>query len=1104
MFYIIYQGQNALFTLRLEDVTGVFEVEPTEVSGSSSVSIRLARGSLDYENPNQRKSIVLVIAEEIGGTVKHSSTATLTVTMTDTNDNQPKFEKDDYSASISEDLLPGSYVTSVTAMDYDSGVFGKQGIVYQMFGSGVELFNVNRKTGEITVAQCETPGVKPCLDFEDKQKYYLTLKATDDNGNGLSSVVSLMINLLDANDNTPVCHPATQNVILDEDSKEFSIPLIVLAKDDDVTSEIKYKLHTKNMSDIFAVDSFTGEIKLRNATANGLANAFGETNILAIEASDELHSALCLVNFTIRDVNNNAPIFIQSYQEIDVLESVELKSVITKITAKDNDKGRNAELFYGIQKGGLEDFVIGNNDGIVTVAKKLDYDRRKTYNIEIIAKDYGSPSLTGTATLVVNVLNVNDKSPYFTPTIQYIEVLEDVNVGEAIYKLSAEDPDLNSTDFLSFSLGSSITAVDKNGNPITSEENYKDLFSVDEATGVVRTTQKLQRDSYAVLRLTVFVQDTSAPTLQIGKGTLVISIVLSNKYPPVFQYSKMHRNQSSFVQVLEEQPIGTVLDTYVATDVDSSIARYEIIPENTYFEVENTTGVIKSKKRIDFEKIKSIYFTLIAIDDGIPPLNTSLQISVTVVNINDNKPIFNQSSYSMLVLENSSPGTVVGQVYATDDDEGMFGDLTYSLHGEPNSYFMINEMNGIIYVSNATTIDRELHTEVNLTVIASDNAPDAIRKTATASLLIKILDENDNGPIFEHHIYHGSVDENIAVSPPTAILQVNAQDPDAGLNGTVQYMIKSGNEDGKFKLDPSTGILYPAMSLLNHTGQYILIIEAKDLNGTGVYTASTTISVFVAGINIHRPVFINPQLVNSTVQILENAALPGHVIMTVKAVDYDYGDNGRVTYHLKVSNNNVQETDHFIIDSVTGELRIKQFIDRKKSSIYELILVAKDQANHLSHETLRTLTVVIVGTNKYEPSFLVNYQFYLKENSERYTRIGKVQAIDQDDEPHAVIYYYIVLGNGNNSFKIDKKEGILYTNAVFDREEKELYSLYIHASNNANLNISESMSLMKSDSATDKSLTKVEIYITDENDNPPVFSKSLYYAGEFSYHLINP
>lgn len=148
-------GINSKFALRLEDVSGVFDVEPKLVTGYSQVNIRVANGTLDYENPNQRKFIVLLVAEETETQPKLSSTATITVSVLDANDNKPSFEQESYSATVSEAALPGQYIATITAKDVDSGSFGDAGIRYSLSGTGSELFHVNEQTGVITLADCQ-------------------------------------------------------------------------------------------------------------------------------------------------------------------------------------------------------------------------------------------------------------------------------------------------------------------------------------------------------------------------------------------------------------------------------------------------------------------------------------------------------------------------------------------------------------------------------------------------------------------------------------------------------------------------------------------------------------------------------------------------------------------------------------------------------------------------------------------------------------------------------------------------------------------------------------------------------------------------------------
>ncbi|GBP51652.1 Cadherin-87A [Eumeta japonica] len=213
-------GLNAVFGLRLSDEWGAFVVEPTKAAGSAAVTLRL-NDTLDYEDPNRRKFILVVIAEELHTNPRLSSKAIVTVVVTDVNDNAPKFTEEVYSAVILEDATPGTRVATITATDRDQGRHGSDGIVYQLSGNGAELFRLDNRTGDVSVAPCPTPGRAPCLDIETRRDYLLHYKATDDDGTGQTTVVSLQVTLLDANDNPPACATAAYRAAIDEDATKF-------------------------------------------------------------------------------------------------------------------------------------------------------------------------------------------------------------------------------------------------------------------------------------------------------------------------------------------------------------------------------------------------------------------------------------------------------------------------------------------------------------------------------------------------------------------------------------------------------------------------------------------------------------------------------------------------------------------------------------------------------------------------------------------------------------------------------------------------------------------------------------------------------------------
>lgn len=394
------------------------------MNGSAHVVIRVANSSLDYENPNQRKFIILAVAKEIYTKEQLSSTATVTVTVTDANDNAPQFDYENYSATISEMSSPGTLVTSIVAKDRDSGRFGENGIVYQLSGSGAEKFTVNNRTGTVTVAFCDHPGSVDCLDYETKSEYFLQFKAIDDDGTGQTTSVPLKISLTDTNDNPPQFSQPVYRVFINEDAVRFDPDLIVNAKDLDRTSHVTYSIIAGNDDNLFNIDPNTGKIRMSSSKAFNIhKNKEGDNFIvLTVEGNDGKHTATALVNITVLDVNNNAPEFERKNYVEAIQEDAPIGSVVAEAIATDADTGLNAKIHYRIQKGASDDFEIDENTGTVIVANKLDYDRRNTYNIEIVAEDEGEPVLSSTATLMITIINTNDKLPYFIPTTQKTEV----------------------------------------------------------------------------------------------------------------------------------------------------------------------------------------------------------------------------------------------------------------------------------------------------------------------------------------------------------------------------------------------------------------------------------------------------------------------------------------------------------------------------------------------------------------------------------------------------------------------------------------------------------------------------------------------------------
>ena len=245
---------------------------------------------------------------------------------------------------------------------------------------------------------------------------------------------------------------------------------------------------------------------------------------------------------TIRDSNDNAPVFDRTSYFATVSETAPPSTFVESVHATDGDSGLNALIEYRILRGAFDEFVINNNTGMVYLSPpghtRLDFDRRSSYEIEIAAIDKGVPSKTGTAILIVKVINHNDKSPYFIPTTQRTQISESVEAGSRFYKVQAYDPDTESDTSLSFRIVG-VSAIDKEGQPM--DQSHPKMVIVNNflwpSNGSVVnlwSTRKINRDIAAVVSLNLSVTDVSSSTMypQVAYGNVIITIIDHNDNPP--------------------------------------------------------------------------------------------------------------------------------------------------------------------------------------------------------------------------------------------------------------------------------------------------------------------------------------------------------------------------------------------------------------------------------------------------------------------------------------------------------------------------------------------------------------------------------------------
>lgn len=327
-------------------------------------------------------------------------------------------------------------------------------------------------------------------------------------------------------------------------------------------------------------------------------------------------------------------------------------------------------------------------------------------------------------------------------------------------------------------------------------------------------------------------------------------------------------------------------------------------------------------------------------------------------------PEFTSSSETN-VRENTPPNTIVMAIKAVDRDEGRNGYIEYILATDPSVPFSLGPVDGLLRISGR--LDREIQSSYKLMVTARDRGEPP--RSTHIEILVKILDENDNSPVFDPKQYSSAVAENASIgamvlqvslvhkSSPKSIghqiqfnthshNQVSATDIDEGANGRIRYLITDGDENHDFIISEDSGILRVAKNLnYERKSRYVLTVRAEDCasdiigNGESRYdTAELTIAI--NDINDNPPIFLDsPYLA----YVMENIVPPnGGYVITVQALDVDTPPfNNQVRYFLKEG-----DSDLFRINASSGEISLMRALDREEQAEYSLTLVAMDSGEH--------------------------------------------------------------------------------------------------------------------------------------------------------------
>ncbi|CAM9450431.1 unnamed protein product [Lampetra fluviatilis] len=642
-------------------------------------------------------------------------------------------------------------------------------------------------------------------------------------------------------------------------------------------------LQGTNASDYLVVSAESGEVRVRGrldreAVCPRVAGDSGCA--LLLEAILDRPMELARVHVDVLDVNDHAPRFPAESALLEITESAAAGTRFLLEGAHDPDAGANALRRYAMEPDdgafALDVQPAGGGGArapVLVVRRALDRERQAVHTYVLTALDGGHPPLTGTTLLTVRVLDSNDNAPTFDRPVYQARVPENAPVGTPVVQLNASDPDEGANGEVVYALGAHVAP------------RVRDLFAVDSRSGRVTLKGALDYEEANAYEIYVQARDRGPNSIPVH-GEVLVRILDVNDNAPDVQVLILGQGGSgsggggtggaAVIGVSEGVPPGAFVAFVRVKDRDSGAnGRVSCTLEGASavgpgaalpFALRASDGgedyTLVTATQLDREAAAEYNLTVVARDNGVPPLVSVKTFTVRVTDENDNAPRFSRSTYELHVPENNIPGAYIGSVSASDSDAQQNAQVAYSIVDSQIdgmsvfTYVSINPASGALYALRA--FDHEHARRLEFRVQARDNGAPPLRGEAAVALVIG--DVNDNAPVVVAPPLDANGTADVYVAPGaragTLVTQVRASDDDGAGGGDVNdggdsnenarlsYSIARGNDRGLFRIDASNGDVRTARALPYEHARHELAIAVRD-GGEPAFTATATVRVLV-------------------------------------------------------------------------------------------------------------------------------------------------------------------------------------------------------------------------------------------------------------------
>ncbi|CAL8376284.1 unnamed protein product, partial [Gadus morhua 'NCC'] len=574
-----------------------------------------------------------------------------------------------------------------------------------------------------------------------------------------------------------------------------------------------------------------------------------ELTLRVRDGGDPARSSQSILRVMITDVNDNSPRFEKSVYEADLAENSSPGAPILQLKAADADVGVNGQIEYvfGAATESVRRLLrLDESTGWLSVLHRIDREEVTQLRFSVMARDRGQPPKMDKSTVVLNIKDENDNVPAIE--IRKIgriflkdgvaNVAEDVVVDTPIALVQVSDRDQGENGMVTCTVVGDVPFQLKPASEMEGEQNKKKYF--------LHTSAPLDYEAVQEYSVVIVAVDSGSPSLASNNSVLV-KVGDTNDNAPQFP------RQVVELSFPENNAPGERVATVTAVDADSGknaeIAYSLDASVSGVFSIDADSGDIRVNAILDREQTERYEFKVIAKDKGMPILQGSATVVLTVADRNDNQPKFMQDVFTFYVKENLEPNSPVGMVTVIDADKGPNAEMTLFIE-EEEEIFSIENDTGTIF--SRLSFDREQKTTYTFRVKTVDGGEPARSATATVSLFV--MDDNDNAPSVTFPVNSSYTLLPPSSTPRTVVRTVIATDADTGINADLNFSIVGGNPFRLFEIDGGSGVISLVAKLEpKHYGLHRLVVQVND---SGQPSQCTTTLVHV---------YVNQTLANSTV-----------------------------------------------------------------------------------------------------------------------------------------------------------------------------------------------------------------------------------------------